>query len=126
MGNADPRLWIRKTTIIRDAEAVEDASAGAPPNSPPPGTADPALWRCTVLNELEIRAGLAELSPSVGRLTSLLNLNVSGNCITSLPAAIKMLSGLKVLVASGNALEELPGALSELSNLEVLDVSRNK
>ena len=46
--------------------------------------------------------GITELSPEVGKLSSLTNLFVQGNAITELPATLKDLAAIKRVTLTGN------------------------
>ncbi|KAK0568239.1 hypothetical protein OC861_002182 [Tilletia horrida] len=71
--------------------------------------------------------GLTEIPQIVLECTSLIELNVSANPITTLPASIASMAHLQVLVADYCELHFLPYALSELSHtLMILSVRWNK
>jgi hypothetical protein len=100
---------------------------GAPPAKLPPGVrVDPATWRLSLLNRLELHvAGMGALPPHVGHLSSLQTLILSGCDLVELPPTVACLAELKFLDLSRNRLAALPASLESLKRLEVLDVSDN-
>jgi Leucine-rich repeat (LRR) protein len=87
---------------------------------------DPAVWRLSLLNRLELHvAGLEALPPQVGHLGALQTLILSGCDLAALPATVACLAELKFLDLSRNRLAALPASLDALKRLEVLDVSGN-
>ncbi|MFS7910865.1 putative leucine-rich repeat domain superfamily [Helianthus anomalus] len=70
---------------------------------------------------------LRTLSPSIGRLSNLEILNLSGNFsdLTSLPVTIGDLTNLKELDISNNQIHELPATFGRLEKLEKLNVEEN-
>ncbi|XP_057809351.1 plant intracellular Ras-group-related LRR protein 4-like isoform X2 [Salvia miltiorrhiza] len=66
------------------------------------------------------------LPDSIGKLSTLIKLDLSENAITMLPAAIGGLSSLKTLDLHGNRLEELPEAIGDLLHLLHLDLRGNQ
>ena len=59
--------------------------------------------------------GLTSLPESLGKLSGLQTLYLSGNQLTSLPESLGKLSGLQKLDLSGNQLTSLPESLGKLS-----------
>ncbi|KAH3759798.1 protein phosphatase family protein [Pelomyxa schiedti] len=69
---------------------------------------------------------LTELhDPLFGNLRQIMNLNLSGNRLTSIPATISCLNSLQVLLLGYNRLTDLPDSLAELTSLQVLCLSGN-
>ncbi|KAJ0804461.1 putative leucine-rich repeat domain superfamily [Helianthus annuus] len=70
---------------------------------------------------------LRTLSPSIGRLSNLEILNLSGNFsdLTSLPVTIGDLTNLKELDISNNQIHELPATFGRLEKLQKLNVEEN-
>ena len=60
------------------------------------------------------------------QLEALRKLDVSSNCLTSLPAAISWCARLQILNASANVLEGVPAELGSLGELVSLDLSSNR
>ncbi|HEY4383811.1 MAG TPA: leucine-rich repeat domain-containing protein, partial [Ktedonobacteraceae bacterium] len=71
-------------------------------------------------------AGLASLPDSLGQLSNLQVLDVTGNLLTSLPASIGNLHKLKKLYLDANLLTSLPETLGNLWHLEELHVDENR
>eukprot|EP00249_Psilotum_nudum_P018052 c26617_g1_i1 orf=301-1902(-) len=63
---------------------------------------------------------------SIGQLTWLTELNLSGNRLASIPGSIGELRNLKVLDLSTNLLTSLPDSLGNLTSLETLKIENNK
>ena len=103
--------------------------AGCPAAVPAgPAPAEPATETTpTASNRLDLSdRGLTALPKSVLEMTSLHELDVSGNRIGgALPAEIGRLQALRVLDASGNAMTGVPAEIGRLSELRVLDLSEN-
>ncbi|HEV2803623.1 MAG TPA: COR domain-containing protein [Chthoniobacterales bacterium] len=72
------------------------------------------------------RPKLSELPESLGQLTQLQSLDLSGNKLTALPESLSQLTQLQSLNLSSNQLTALPKSLSELTQLQSLDLSRNQ
>ena len=117
---------------------------------------DPALWRCTGLNllnmSLKVRdvdampghlqmhglththhaqsesgeRPLRSLSEGLGRLVGLRTLILSNNALETLPEGISCLSGLKALEVAFNKLTSLPASFSKLTALETLLLAHNQ
>ncbi|GAA0145640.1 scaffold/adaptor protein [Lithospermum erythrorhizon] len=66
------------------------------------------------------------LPDSIGKLSSLVSLDLSENKILFLPGTIGGLSSLQKLDLSGNKLSELPESVGDLLNLVTLDLSGNQ
>ncbi|MDR0556281.1 MAG: AAA family ATPase [Treponema sp.] len=69
---------------------------------------------------------LEELPAAISVFTSLEMIDLSGNRLSKLPEAIVNLQNLKRLKVNDNDLTELPENIDRLSLLETLDVSRNR
>jgi|GEM_PF-3812369 len=69
---------------------------------------------------------LTELPESLGQLTQLLDLNLSGNRLTVLPESLGRLTQLESLDLSENQLAVLPESLTRLTRLAFLYLSRNR
>lgn len=69
---------------------------------------------------------LTELSPNVGHLTSLRELQLSKNRLTSLPDSICRLVNLEVIWMDSNSIEELPECIGELRKLRSIHAAGNK
>jgi len=65
------------------------------------------------------------LPPEVGNLTSLTNLHLDGNELTTLPPEIGRLSNLTYLHLHDNKLTRLPPEIGKLANLAMLELSGN-
>jgi len=70
--------------------------------------------------------GLTTLPESIGQLTGLTSLDVSGNELTALPESISQLTGLTSLDVSGNELTVLPESICQLTHLTSLGVGGNQ
>ena len=86
-----------------------------------------SVGRLTRLQELTVTGtGITTLPPEIGRLTNLQTLNLSFNGqLISLPPEIGNLRNLRVLKASGGHLHALPSSIGSLAELRVLDLSLN-
>src|SRR5450759_161124 len=69
---------------------------------------------------------LTELPESLGQLTQLQTLNLSGNQLTVLPEWLAQLKLLQTLNLSGNQLTALPEWLAQLKLLQTLNLSGNQ
>lgn len=69
---------------------------------------------------------LTEIPPEIGKLTSLVQLNLRENKLKELPPEIGNLTRLKKLYLSDNKLTELPAEIGNLVELERLYLSKNK
>jgi internalin A len=69
---------------------------------------------------------LTELPESLGQLTQLQTLNLSGNQLTALPESLGQLTQLQTLNLSRNQLTALPESLGQLTQLQTLNLSRNQ
>ncbi len=92
----------------------------------PPGTFDNQLiiFRLTQLN-ISYNC-LGSLPNEISQLKDLKYLDISHNCLGSLPNEISQFKNLKCLNISHNYLGSLPNEISQLENLEQLDVSHNR
>jgi len=83
-------------------------------------------------NELDLRgyddelSKLTELPESMGQLTQLESLNLSGNHLRSLPESMGQLTQLQSLDLSGNQLRSLPESLGLLTALKQLYIHHNQ
>eukprot|EP00002_Diphylleia_rotans_P002133 TRINITY_DN11308_c0_g1_i1.p1 TRINITY_DN11308_c0_g1~~TRINITY_DN11308_c0_g1_i1.p1 ORF type:complete len:1041 (+),score=164.63 TRINITY_DN11308_c0_g1_i1:66-3188(+) len=68
---------------------------------------------------------IVTLDEAFGRLTNLLELNLSKNEITSLPDAIAGLGNLRCWILDDNKLSEIPWVISRLTNLTYLSAHHN-
>jgi leucine-rich repeat protein SHOC2 len=99
-----------------------------------PEAARPEDWEGVTMDhgrvvklELRDRSYLTGAVPAeIGQLTSLRELDLYGNKLTSLPAEIGQLTSLRKLNLSGNQLTSLPAEIGQLTLLEVLDLRRNE
>eukprot|EP01052_Picozoa_sp_SAG31_P013363 SAG31_NODE_802_length_12008_cov_18.741036_2_plen_333_part_00 len=92
---------------------------------------DPAVWRCLLLNRLQLMMPtgvLNTISPKLSRLKSLETLILSHNSIVALPDAIGSLLSLKILEIEENQLTSVPSAevLENIKQLQVLNVAGNR
>jgi Leucine-rich repeat (LRR) protein len=69
---------------------------------------------------------LTELPESLGQLTRLQTMDLSGNQLTELPESLGQLMQLQTLYLSRNQLTVLPDWLGQLTELQELDLSRNQ
>ena len=93
--------------------------------SPAMTTPEPEHWPLiTTLNLAE--NSLAQLPESLGELSGLKELFLSGNRLEALPAALERLQGLRVLRVNHNRLRGLPPALCGLGALELLHCRGNR
>eukprot|EP00002_Diphylleia_rotans_P022273 TRINITY_DN4362_c0_g1_i3.p1 TRINITY_DN4362_c0_g1~~TRINITY_DN4362_c0_g1_i3.p1 ORF type:complete len:1264 (-),score=239.64 TRINITY_DN4362_c0_g1_i3:1716-5507(-) len=78
------------------------------------------------LIDLDMEGNLiASLPPNFSALTHLTSLNLSGNMLTSMPDSISCLSLLESCYISHNKLSNIPATMGELQYLQSLDVSHN-
>jgi len=70
--------------------------------------------------------GLIELPPEIGQLTSLMELFLSENRLTSIPLEIGKLTNLTELSLRENELTAIPSEIGELFHLTFLDLSENE
>ena len=68
---------------------------------------------------------LRTLAPEVGKLTSLRELRLDGNQLTSLPSAVGELRNLEVLNLAHNSLRTIPAVIASLTKLQTLNLSGN-
>ena len=64
---------------------------------------------------------LTSVPAEIGQLTSLVKLNLSHNQLTSVPAEIGQLTSLKVLNLNHNQLWSVPAEIGQLTSLKVLN-----
>ena len=69
---------------------------------------------------------LNQLPESIGNLSSLIQLYIDDNELTSLPESIGNLSSLVYLIANFNSLTALPESIGNLTNLNFLDLGYNE
>jgi internalin A len=79
------------------------------------------------LQRLDLRGNnLGELPAAIGSLSHLRELDVSRNALVKLPPEIGLLSNLRVLNASDNRIVSIPTEVGQLSSLEELYLLRNR
>ncbi|XAR73662.1 hypothetical protein NMG60_11007704 [Bertholletia excelsa] len=100
-----------KLSLIKLASLIEVSSRK--------GTRDLSL-RNKLMDQIEW------LPDSIGKLSSLMTLNLSENRLVALPAAIGGLSSLTKLDLHANRISELPDSIGELLNLVCLDLGGNQ
>ena len=84
------------------------------------------FWQLTSLRELDLGGNqLTSVPAEIGQLASLKKLHLDHNRLTSLPAEIGRLTSLKELWLGGNHLASVPAGIGRLS-LKVLDLHINK
>ena len=66
------------------------------------------------------------LPAEVGQLTSLQELHLHDNQLTSVPAEIGQLTALEALYLRGNELTSVPAEIGQLTSLEVLKLNGNR
>lgn len=71
------------------------------------------------------RLALTSVPETLGLLTELRSLDISGNQLMSLPEALGQLTALQMLALDYNQLSILPGNIRQLRNLQFLDLSYN-
>ena len=71
------------------------------------------------------RLKCSSVPPEIGELSSLVDLDLSGNCLESLPPQLGQLGHLTSLTVASNRLTSLPGELGNLSELQALNVANN-
>ncbi len=69
---------------------------------------------------------LTAIPEIISRLTNLQSLDISDNNLTALPESIGQITGLQSLDISGNQLTALPASIVRLTGLQSLDISRNR
>ena len=91
------------------------------------GAVPAEIGQLTSLAELWLDGNqLTSVPAEIGRLTSLTMLYLHNNQLTSVPAEIGQLAALKVLSLSGNQLTSLPAEIGQLTSLRVLSLYNNK
>lgn len=120
------------------ADRIADAAAAGSSENPLPAAdssalggegdpIDPALYRFSLLNRLELRVpGWTRMNPLIGHMNALQTLIVSGNNLLALPDTLDFLTDLKFFDASKNSISALPECIGKLKHLEVLELSENK
>jgi len=69
---------------------------------------------------------LTELPESLGQLTQLQSLDLSGRQLTALPESLGQLTQLRAVDLSDNRLTVLPESMGQLAQLQSLDLSQNR
>jgi hypothetical protein len=91
------------------------------------GAVPAEIGQLTSLTELDLPGNqLTSLPAEIGQLTSLTYLNLDANQLTSLPAEIGQLTSLTELGLSGNQLTSLPAEIWQLTSLEKLGLRANQ
>ena len=91
------------------------------------GAVPAEIGRLTSLRELWLNSNqLTSLPVEIGQLTSLERLYLKCNELTSLPAEIGQLTSLEVLYLKCNELTSLPAEIGQLTSLEVLNLEGNE
>jgi Leucine-rich repeat (LRR) protein len=91
------------------------------------GAVPAEIGQLTSLAELWLDGNqLTSVPAEIGRLTSLTMLYLQNNQLTSVPAEIGQLAALKVLSLSGNQLTSVPAEIGQLTSLRVLSLYNNK
>ena len=91
------------------------------------GAVPAEIGQLTSLAELWLDGNqLTSVPAEIGRLTSLTMLYLHNNQLTSVPAEIGQLAALKVLSLSGNQLTSVPAEIGQLTSLRELDLSGNR
>lgn len=84
-----------------------------------------------ILSELptlkKLNIGVNKLSSltGIGRLHSLLELDIHNNALQSLPSDIGQLNNLRALIAHSNKLQSLPEQIGQFEQLQFLDINKN-
>jgi Leucine-rich repeat (LRR) protein len=79
------------------------------------------------IKRLDLAAGLTEFPIEIFDLADSLEiLNLSDNCLRSLPADLGRLNKLKVIFLSNNDFEEVPEVLADCPNLSMVGFKSNK
>jgi hypothetical protein len=93
----------------------------------------PEEWRgVTMENGRVVKLVLVEsrltgaVPAEIGQLTSLRDLHLRGNQLTSLPEEIRQLTSLRMLSLDNNQLTRLPAGIGQLRSLEVLNLTHNQ
>jgi hypothetical protein len=69
---------------------------------------------------------LTQLSPDIGKLTALKQLDITGNNLSAIPEELRQCIHLETLMMGGNAFDSIPAAIWHLSNLQDLYLSNNR
>ncbi|KAA0170628.1 hypothetical protein FNF28_01390 [Cafeteria roenbergensis] len=113
--------WVRRQMEYRKAKRAAALRERAGQRAKEPALLPSVLLLDASRNALRTLPGLKLFA----QLEALRKLDVSSNCLTSLPAAISWCARLQILNASANVLEGVPAELGSLGEL-VLDLSRNR
>ncbi|XP_045582047.2 leucine-rich repeat-containing protein 40 [Procambarus clarkii] len=90
------------------------------------GSDDDRWWEQTDLTKLYLSSNrISNISPKINNLLSLQVLDLSDNCLTTLPSTFGDLTCLHRLNLSHNRLEELPAGVFLLSDLRSLQLDHN-
>ena len=121
-----PEAW--KGVGMEDDRVVRLNFSPYPTRWTRPLLAVPAvIGQLTSLEQLNLRGNkLTSLPAEIGQLTSLEQLNLGGNKLTSLPVEVGQLTSLKELSLGGNRLTSLPVEVGQLPPLQTLDLCGNR
>jgi Leucine-rich repeat (LRR) protein len=90
---------------------------------------DSTLWNITTLPRLEkltlYNCSLTRIDPRIAQLSSLREINLSGNKLQTFPRELTQLTQLKRLVLRDNQLTKIDSRICFLTNLEFLDLRGN-
>lgn len=90
---------------------------------------DSTLWNITTLPRLEkltlYNCSLTRIDPRIAQLSSLREINLSGNKLQIFPRELTQLTQLKRLVLRDNQLTKIDSRICFLTNLEFLDLRGN-
>ena len=91
------------------------------------GAVPAEIRQLTSLRELWLYDNrLTSLPAEIGQLTSLTHLSLGGNQLTSVPAEIRQLTSLKELRLNYNQLTSVPAEIGQLTSLEKLHLGNNQ
>ncbi|KAA0157005.1 hypothetical protein FNF29_00357 [Cafeteria roenbergensis] len=114
--------WVRRQMEYRKAKRAAALRERAGQRAKEPALLPSVLLLDASRNALRTLPGLKLFA----QLEALRKLDVSSNCLTSLPAAISWCARLQILNASANVLEGVPAELGSLGELVSLDLSSNR